>query len=104
MQSSVAGCDLLCANDYTDFLLFQSGHFSAPMLLPIAVAYIIHLGYGSLLANEDTRKKGLFCCSVDWLREHLKLEGWRNRKPIGTCCVYLICGAETSAGFELCLP
>lgn len=57
--------------------------FSISMLLPVALAVIISKGYGSLVASEETRRKGRFFAGEYWLRSIFKMRGWRSCRPQG---------------------
>jgi|TARA_B110000093_G_scaffold94907_1_gene102376 hypothetical protein len=55
---------------------------SAPMLQPIAIACILAGGYGSLL-RDGRRKRGVFCCGLDFVRDLMKANGWKCVRPSG---------------------
>ena len=40
-------------------------------------------GYGHVLNEDKTRKKGLFCLSKQWIRNILDLRGWRSKGSYG---------------------
>ena len=53
---------------------------SASLLQPIAIGVIISQGFGELL-NAGRKRRGLFCCSFDYVRTLMKEHGWRNVRP-----------------------
>ena len=57
--------------------------WSAALLQPIALAVLIHEGYGHLLRDPEQRKRGLFCLSRGWLTAHLKFKKWRAKGSYG---------------------
>lgn len=55
---------------------------SAPMLQPIVLGVVIASGCASLI-NEGRKKRGKFCCGLDFVRGLMKDRGWRNVRPQG---------------------
>lgn len=55
---------------------------SAPMLQPVAIGVIIAAGHGELL-NEGRKRRGLFCCSLHYVRALMKERGWKCVRPQG---------------------
>lgn len=53
---------------------------SASLLQPIAIGVIVAQGFGELL-NEGRKRRGLFCCSLKYVRALMKAHGWRNVRP-----------------------
>jgi hypothetical protein len=55
---------------------------SAPMLQPIAIGIILASSFHELL-QEGRKRRGVFCCSLDYIRGIMKDQGWRCVKPQG---------------------
>ena len=56
--------------------------FSAPMLHPIVLGVVVAQGYASLL-NDGRNKRGVFACSLEYVRGLMKDKGWSFVKPQG---------------------
>ena len=60
---------------------------SAPLLQPVAIGAIIASGCASVLNaerrehREGKKLRGLFCCSIQYIKNVIKDKGWRNVKP-----------------------
>eukprot|EP00966_Prymnesium_polylepis_P016097 372058-Prymnesium_polylepis.1 len=53
---------------------------SAPMLQPIAIAVIVNAGLSSLL-HEGRKRRGVFCCGLDYVRGLMRKQGWTCVRP-----------------------
>jgi hypothetical protein len=59
----------------------RSTLWSASMLQPIAIAVIVAAGSGALISN--TKGKGNFSCSKNWIWSLCSEQGWRFKQPQG---------------------
>ena len=59
----------------------RSTLWSASMLQPIAIAVIVAAGCGALISN--TKGKGNFSCSKNWIWMICSEQGWRFKQPQG---------------------
>ena len=75
-------CLLMIMAAFTSVVSVRATLVSAPMLQPIAIAIIISAGHGGLL-HEGRKRRGLFVCSVRFIRELIKERGWKNVRPCG---------------------
>ena len=75
-------CLLMIMAAFTSVVSVRATLVSAPMLQPIAIAIIISAGHGGLL-HEGRKRRGVFVCSVNFIRELIKERGWKNVRPCG---------------------
>ena len=75
-------CLLMIMAAFTSVVSVRATLVSAPMLQPIAIAIIISAGHGGLL-HEGRKRRGVFVCSINFIRELIKERGWKNVRPCG---------------------
>ena len=75
-------CLLMIMAAFTSVVSTRATLVSAPMLQPIAIGIIISAGWGGLL-HEGRKRRGIFVCSVEYIRSLIKQHGWKNVRPCG---------------------
>lgn len=77
---------LMIVAAFTSVVSARTTIVSAPMLQPIAIGIVIAQGYASYIRagrTEESKKRGLFCCGIKFVRKIMKDRGWVNVRPQG---------------------